>query len=56
MIADLFHTEKRGMATSIYSVGPLMGPVIGPICGGFIAERAGWRCECSFFFGLRREC
>ena len=43
VIADLFHREQRGLATSIYSVGPLMGPVIGPICGGFLAERAGWR-------------
>jgi len=43
VIADLFHREQRGMATSIYSAGPLMGPVVGPICGGFIAERAGWR-------------
>jgi multidrug resistance protein len=43
VIADLFPREQRGMATSIYSMGPLMGPVIGPICGGFIAERAGWR-------------
>ncbi|KAH8600006.1 major facilitator superfamily domain-containing protein [Bisporella sp. PMI_857] len=43
VIADLFPRDQRGVATSIYSVGPLLGPVIGPICGGFIAERAGWR-------------
>lgn len=43
VIADLFRTEKRGMATAIYSLGPLFGPVVGPICGGFIAARAGWR-------------
>lgn len=30
-------------ATSIYSLGPLFGPIVGPICGGFIAQRAGWR-------------
>lgn len=45
VIADLFHTEQRGMATSIFGAGPLLGPVIGPICGGFIAQRAGWRCK-----------
>lgn len=28
---------------SIFSAGPLFGPVLGPICGGFIAQRAGWR-------------
>jgi multidrug resistance protein len=43
VIADLFPPERRGLATSIYSVGPLFGPVLGPICGGFISERAGWR-------------
>jgi MFS family permease len=43
VIADLFQPDRRGLATSIYSVGPLFGPVIGPICGGFIAQRAGWR-------------
>lgn len=45
VISDLFRRDQRGVATSIYSAGPLLGPVIGPICGGFIAERAGWRCR-----------
>jgi multidrug resistance protein len=43
VIADLFHPDRRGLATSVYSLGPLFGPVIGPICGGFIAQRIGWR-------------
>jgi multidrug resistance protein len=43
VIADLFPPDKRGLATSLYSLGPLFGPVIGPICGGFVAERASWR-------------
>jgi multidrug resistance protein len=43
VIADLFRPDQRGFASSIYSLGPLFGPVIGPICGGFIAQRAGWR-------------
>jgi multidrug resistance protein len=43
LIADLFHAEQRGLATSMYSLGPLFGPIIGPICGGFISQRAGWR-------------
>jgi multidrug resistance protein len=43
IIADLFHADRRGLATSLYSLGPLFGPVIGPICGGFIAQRASWR-------------
>lgn len=43
LIADLFPIEKRGMATSIWGVGPLLGPVVGPIAGGFIGEEIGWR-------------
>ncbi len=43
VIADLFVVEERGLATSIWSLGPLFGPVVGPICGGFIAQQAGWR-------------
>ncbi|QSZ33575.1 hypothetical protein DSL72_005143 [Monilinia vaccinii-corymbosi] len=43
MIADLFHADRRGLATSLFSLGPLFGPVIGPIAGGFIAQRIGWR-------------
>jgi multidrug resistance protein len=45
VISDLFHRDQRGIAISIYGSGPLLGPVVGPICGGFIAERAGWRCK-----------
>lgn len=43
LLADMFPPEMRGLANSIWSAGPLFGPVIGPVCGGFIAERAGWR-------------
>ncbi|KAB8078591.1 major facilitator superfamily domain-containing protein [Aspergillus leporis] len=43
VIADLFEAEQRGLALSFFQFGPLFAPVIGPICGGFIAQRAGWR-------------
>ena len=43
VIADLFPIQQRGLANSMFVVGPLFGPVLGPIIGGFIAERAGWR-------------
>ncbi|KAH0828296.1 putative transporter [Fonsecaea pedrosoi] len=43
VIADLFVVEERGLATSIWSLGPLFGPVVGPICGGFVAQQIGWR-------------
>lgn len=43
VIADLFPPDRRGIASAVYSLGPLFGPVVGPVCGGFIAQRAGWR-------------
>ncbi|KAK4863574.1 hypothetical protein LT330_002352 [Penicillium expansum] len=43
VVSDLFEPEQRGMAMSIFGAGPLLGPVLGPLCGGFIAQRAGWR-------------
>ncbi|KAF2189684.1 membrane transporter [Zopfia rhizophila CBS 207.26] len=43
VISDLFLPEQRGLATAMYSLGILFGPVLGPICGGFIAQRAGWK-------------
>jgi MFS family permease len=43
VIADLFVTSQRGRAVAAYSMGILFGPILGPICGGFIAQRAGWR-------------
>lgn len=43
VIADMFVPAQRGKAVSIYSMGILFGPILGPICGGFIAQRAGWR-------------
>lgn len=43
VISDIFRADQRGLATALYSVGPLFGPVVGPICGGFVAERVGWR-------------
>ncbi|KAJ5176995.1 uncharacterized protein N7482_002872 [Penicillium canariense] len=43
LIADLFPIEQRGMATALWSMGPLIGPVAGPIAGGFMGETVGWR-------------
>lgn len=43
MIVDLFQPDQRGLASSVYAIGPLFGPVVGPICGGFIGQRIGWR-------------
>lgn len=43
VISDLFPVQQRGLANSMYILGPLFGPVVGPLIGGFIAQRAGWR-------------
>ncbi|KAL4868440.1 hypothetical protein BDV12DRAFT_103220 [Aspergillus spectabilis] len=43
VIADLFPVTQRGLATSIWSMGPLLGPVVGPIAGGFVGQHLGWR-------------
>jgi multidrug resistance protein len=43
VISDLFAPDQRGLATALYSLGPLFGPVVGPIAGGFLAQRVGWR-------------
>ena len=43
VIADMFIPQQRGKAVAMYSVGILFGPILGPICGGFVAQRAGWR-------------
>lgn len=43
VIADLFPVEQRGLATSIWSLGPLVGPSVGPLAGGFMGETIGWR-------------
>lgn len=43
VIADLFYEHRRGVATSFWTFAPISGPIIGPICGGFIAQRLGWR-------------
>lgn len=43
-VSDLMQPEERGVAMSIYSLGPLMGPALGPIIGAWIIQRTGnWR-------------
>ncbi|KAI9934840.1 hypothetical protein ASPWEDRAFT_175566 [Aspergillus wentii DTO 134E9] len=42
-VADLMPMERRGVAMTIWTVGPLLGFVIGPIFGGYMVETIGWR-------------
>ncbi|KIW01000.1 uncharacterized protein PV09_07518 [Verruconis gallopava] len=47
-ISDMFRTEERGAAMSIWSIGPLLGPVVGPIIGSYLSEAKGWRWDFWF--------
>ncbi|OCK82598.1 MFS general substrate transporter [Lepidopterella palustris CBS 459.81] len=42
-IVDVYDVHQRGLAMSIFAMGPLMGPVIGPVGGGFLSQAKGWR-------------
>ncbi|KAI1167371.1 major facilitator superfamily domain-containing protein [Nemania serpens] len=42
-IADVIPLERRGFATALFGLGPLLGPAIGPVIGGFLAAALGWR-------------
>jgi MFS family permease len=41
--ADLMPLETRGVAMSLWPVGPLFGPIIGPVAGGFLVEAKDWQ-------------
>lgn len=43
VIADMIAQEKRAVAMSMFSIGPLLGPIIGPVIGGFLVQAKGWR-------------
>ncbi|GAB1739909.1 hypothetical protein NU219Hw_g4840t1 [Hortaea werneckii] len=42
-ISDLMDQDKRGVAMSLFGMGPLLGPVIGPVAGAYLAAAEGWR-------------
>jgi multidrug resistance protein len=42
-IADLVKQERRGVAMTLYTMGPLVGPIVGPMAGGYLARAKGWR-------------
>jgi multidrug resistance protein len=42
-IADLMRVESRGLAMTIFAVGPTIGPSLSPTIGGILAQKAGWR-------------
>ena len=42
-IADIWDSQERGRAITIFYLGPLCGPLIAPIVGGALAQKWGWR-------------
>lgn len=42
-ISDLIPIQKRGLAFSLFMLGPVLGPSVGPVMGGFLTNSAGWR-------------
>ena len=55
VIADMFHSDDRGLAMTVFAAAPFMGPVLGPIIAGFLGQAAGWRWVLGFlaaFCGL----
>lgn len=42
-LADMWLTNERGVAMSVFSAAPFLGPAIGPLVGGFVYDNAGWR-------------
>lgn len=48
VIADMFSSAERGLATSLFAAAPFLGPVLGPIIGGFLGAGAGWRWVMGF--------
>lgn len=53
-VGDMWALHERALATSLFSMAPLLGPVIAPIAGGYLAENMGWRAvfwtQCIFAF------
>ena len=43
ILADIFPSEKRGQAFSVYAMAVVVAPVIGPTMGGWITDNFSWR-------------
>jgi MFS transporter, DHA2 family, multidrug resistance protein len=42
ILLDLFPHERRGTATSLWSIGSIIGPILGPPLGGWLTDNLGW--------------
>lgn len=42
-LSDMWRSEERGVAMSIFSAAPFIGPVMGPIVGSLLSVKVNWR-------------
>jgi DHA2 family multidrug resistance protein len=42
-LLDIYPKERHGFATSIWSIGAMIGPIAGPTLGGWLTEHLSWR-------------
>lgn len=42
-IADIWEPRERGLAMSMFYLGPLLGPLFAPIIGGALSQAFGWK-------------
>ena len=52
LIADYHSGKTRSMATGIHYTGGYLGMVLGGFCGGWMAQRYGWRLGFTVFGGF----
>ncbi len=43
VLADIFTSSERGLATAVFSTFLFLGPAVGPIASGFLGQYEGWR-------------
>ncbi|KAJ1563697.1 hypothetical protein HK405_001110, partial [Cladochytrium tenue] len=43
VLSDLFISEERGKAMSVYTIAPLVGPALGPLVAGYLTQASSWR-------------
>jgi len=43
ILFDIYPTERRGAAMSIWGMGVMVGPILGPTLGGWLTENYNWR-------------
>ena len=51
VVADIWKSDERGHAMSMFYLGPLVGPLFLPLVGGALVQRYGWRSIMWFLSG-----